>query len=145
MTPDDNKAAVQRFFDEVINAGHLERADNFVTPDYLEHQPLPGTEGRRGIEVAKAFLSMMRVAFPDYRFAVEDLIGEADKVVARITVTGTHRGGNDAGLAPTQKRVQTNGIEVFRLEDGKLAEHWATFDALGMLRQLAWCPSPSRR
>jgi len=84
---------------------------------------------------------MMRVAFPDYRFAVEDLIGEADKVVARITVTGTHRGGNDAGLAPTQKRVQTNGIEVFRLEDGKLAEHWATFDALGMLRQLAWCPS----
>jgi len=55
MTPDDNKAAVRRFFDEVINAGHLERADNFVTPDYLEHQPLPGTEGRRGIEVAKAF------------------------------------------------------------------------------------------
>ena len=52
MTPDDNKATVRRFFDEVINAGHLERADNFVTPDYVEHQQLPGTEGRQGIEVA---------------------------------------------------------------------------------------------
>ena len=50
---------------------------------------------------------MMRVAFPDYRFAVEDLIGEAEKVVARVSVTGTHR-GERMGLAPTDKRVQTN-------------------------------------
>jgi len=84
---------------------------------------------------------MMRVAFPDYRFIVEDLIGDGDKVVARVTVTGTHR-GEMMGLAPTHKRVQTNGIEVFRLEDGKLAEHWATVDALGMLRQLGMVPVP---
>lgn len=96
----------------MINAGHLDRANDFVTPDYLEHQQRPGAEGREGIDVARAFLSMMRVAFPDYCFAVEDLIGEADKVVARVTVTGAHR-GEMMGLAPTHKRVQTNGIEVF--------------------------------
>jgi steroid delta-isomerase-like uncharacterized protein len=141
MTPDDNKAAVRRFFDDVINAGHLDRADDFVTATYLEHQELPGAEGRQGIDVAKAFLSAMRVAFPDYRFVVEDLIGGEDKVVARVTVTGTHQ-GEMMGLAPTYKPVRTTGIEVFRLEDGKLAEHWATFDALGMLRQLGMVPVP---
>ena len=55
MTPDDNKAAVQRFFDEVINGDGLSRADEFVTANYVEHQHLPGAEGRQGIDVAKAF------------------------------------------------------------------------------------------
>ena len=82
---EENKVVVRRFFEEVINAGNLARADEFVTAEYVEHQHLPGAEGRHGIEVAKAFLSMMRGAFPDYRFAVEDLIAEGDRVVARVT------------------------------------------------------------
>jgi steroid delta-isomerase-like uncharacterized protein len=137
-----NKAVVRRFFDEVVNGGDLDGADEPVTGGYVEHQRLPGAEGRQGIAVAKAFLAMMRGAFPDYRFEVEDVIAEGDRVVARVTVSGTHR-GELMGLAPTGKRVRTSGIEVFRLEDGKLAEHWATFDALGMLRQLGMVPVPT--
>lgn len=136
-----NKILVRRFFEEVINAGNLDRADEFVTADYAEHQQLPGAEGRQGIAVAKAFLSMMRGAFPDYHFDIKDLIAEGDKVVARVTVSGTHR-GEMMGLAPTGRRVRTSGIEVFRLAGGKLAEHWATFDALGMLRQIGLVPVP---
>ena len=100
MTEEENKAAVRRFFEEVINEGHLDRADGFVTASYVEHQSLPGGEGRRGIEVAKGFLSVMRGAFPDFRFEVEDLIAEGDRVAARVGVSGTHR-GEMMGLPPT--------------------------------------------
>jgi hypothetical protein len=58
-----------------------------------------------------------------------------------MTVTGTHR-GEMMGPAPTGRRVRTSGIDVFRLADGKLAEHWATVDALGMLRQIGVVPVP---
>ena len=56
----ENKAIVRRFFAEVINAGHTDRAEEVVTADYVERQHVPGAEGCQGIEVAKAFLSMMR-------------------------------------------------------------------------------------
>src|SRR5260221_10253574 len=139
---EENKAVVRQFFTEVINGGNLDRADGLVTADYVEPQHMPGAEGRQGIAVAKAFLSMMRGVFPDYHFELEDLIAEGDKVVARLTVSGSHR-GEMMGLAPTGKRIQTSGIEVFRVADGKLAEHWATFDALGMLLQIGMVPRPS--
>jgi predicted ester cyclase len=138
---EENKALVRRFVEEVVNAGNVDRADGFVTADYIEHQQLPGAEGRQGIDVAKAFLSMMRGAFPDYRFAIEDLVAEGDTVVARVSVSGTHR-GELMGLAPTGRRVRTSGIEVFRFERGKMAEHWAAFDALGMMRQIGMIPVP---
>jgi steroid delta-isomerase-like uncharacterized protein len=141
MQPEDNKAVVRRFYDEVVNGGHLERADEFVTPTYIEHQQLPGAEGRQGIQIAKAFLSMMRAAFPDYRLAIEDLIAEGDRVVARVVVIGTHR-GEMMGLAPTGETVRTSGVEIFRFDGNQIAEHWATFDALGMLRQIGMTPVP---
>ena len=63
---EENKAVVRQFFAEVINGGNLDRADKLVTANYVEHQHLPGAEGRQGITVAKAFLSMMRGAFPTF-------------------------------------------------------------------------------
>jgi steroid delta-isomerase-like uncharacterized protein len=141
MTEEENKAIVRRFFEEVINEGNLDRADEFVTDNYVEHQELPGAEGREGIGIAKAFLSMMRGAFPDFRFEVEDVIAEGDRVAARVSVSGTHL-GEMMGLAPTGKKVKTSGIEVFRLERGKMAEHWATFAALDMMQQIGMVPVP---
>jgi steroid delta-isomerase-like uncharacterized protein len=91
--------------------------------------------------VAKGFLSLMRRAFPDFCFEVEDLIAEGDKVAARVSVSGTHL-GEMMGLAPTGKRVSTSGIEVFRFEQGKMAEHWAAFEALDMLQQIGMVPVP---
>jgi steroid delta-isomerase-like uncharacterized protein len=138
---DENKEVVRRFFAEVINAGRTDRADTFVTADYIEHQQLPGAEGRQGIEIAKAFLSMMRAAFPDFRFDIEDLVAEGDKVVARLTVSGTQHGAM-LGLTPTGKHICTSGIEEFRFAGDRIAELWATFDTLGMLRQLGLRPVP---
>ena len=84
---------------------------------------------------------MMRGAFPDYRFDVEDVIAEGDRVAARVRVSGTHR-GEMMGLPPTGKRAATSGVEVFRFEEGKMAEHWAAFDVLGMMRQIGMVPVP---
>jgi predicted ester cyclase len=126
---EENKSVVREFFEEVVNAGNLDRADDLVSTGYVEHQELPGGDDRQGIEVAKGFLSLMRGASPDFRFEVDDLIAEGDKVAARVSVSGTHL-GEMMGLAPTGKRVSTSGIEVFRFEGGKMAEHWATFATL---------------
>jgi hypothetical protein len=85
---------------------------------------------------------MMRIAFPDFRFELEDLIAEGDEVAVRLSVSGTHR-GEMMGMAPTGKGVTASGIEVFRFQNGKIAEHWAAFDALGMLRQIGVIPVPT--
>jgi predicted ester cyclase len=84
---------------------------------------------------------MMRRAFPDYQCNVEDLVAAADEVVARLTVSGAHR-GEMLGLAPTGKRIRTSGIEVFRFASGTMAAYWATCDARGWLRQIRIGPSP---
>jgi predicted ester cyclase len=142
MHTSDNKAVARRFFEDVINGSDLDRAGEFVTADYIEHQHLPGAGGAQGIEIAKRFLSIMRTGFPDFRFEIEDLIAEGNKVAARVSVSGTHR-GELMGIAPTGKRVTACGIEIFRFRDSKMAEHWATFDALGMLQQIGVVPVPN--
>jgi predicted ester cyclase len=137
----ENKANVRQFCAEVINAGHTDRVEEVVTADDVERQHVPGAEGRQGIEVAKAFLSLMRRAFPTNQFDVEDLLAAADEVVARLTVSGAHR-GEMLGRAPTGTRVRTSGIEVVRFVSGKMAEHSAPFDALGWRRLSGIVPIP---
>jgi predicted ester cyclase len=132
---EENKGIVHEYFEEVVKAGNHDRAEGLISPGYVEHQELPGGEGRQGIEVAKGFLSLMRRAFPDFRFELEELIAEGDKVAARVSVSGTHL-EEMMGLAPTGKRVRTSGIEVFRFEGDKIAEHWAAFEVLDRLQQI---------
>ena len=82
---------------------------------------------------------MYRGAFPDLHFTLEDVIGEGDRVVVRWTATGTHK-AEVMGVPATGKRVAVTGIEVSRFADGKLAETWVNWDALGLLRQLGAIP-----
>jgi len=84
---------------------------------------------------------MFRSAFPDVHFSVEDQVVEGDKVVTRWRGSGTHQ-GNLMGIPPTGNRVSFVGITINRLEDGKVAEEWQIFDALGMMQQLGAIPSP---
>ena len=76
-----------------------------------------------------------RAAFPDLRVKNEDVIAEGDKVVARWTARGTHNGAL-MNIPPTGKQVTLKGIDVLRIEGGKIVERWGEFDALGMLHQL---------
>jgi steroid delta-isomerase-like uncharacterized protein len=135
---EENKALIRRQEEELFGRGNLELADEIYAPDYVGHDP-SNPEDVRGLEAAKRAAADYRRAFPDLRVTVEDLIAEGDKVAARLRVRGTHLGDLD-GIAPTGKRVDFTGIVISRIEGGMIADDWANFDDLGMMRQLGVIP-----
>jgi steroid delta-isomerase-like uncharacterized protein len=139
MRNDTNKALVRKHFD-AFNSGDLEAFALTVAEDSVNHAAIPQAQGRRG---ALSIVEKLRRAFPDMRMAVDDMIAEGDRVVCRLTVTGTHTGPLDFAKFPlpaTGKHFRTTHIHVFRLADGVIAERWAERDDLGMLQQLGVMP-----
>lgn len=129
-----NRAILRRYFEQAWNNGDLAVLDEIVSPDYLNHNPaVPGLPA--GVQGLKIIIGGFRAAFPDLRFTIEDQIAEGDKVVTRWTMLGTHR-GEFMGIAATNKRVQVAGMQVERVVDGKIVEHWRQSDDLGLLQQL---------
>lgn len=133
MSIQQNKALAQRFYDEVANKGHVDLIDELFADDFVEHEAFPGlSEGREGV---KQFFSMIRNAFEGFRMEIQDIIAEGDKVVSRITMSGTHR-GEFMDIAGTGKTISVAAIDVLRFADGKVVEHWGVTDGLSMMEQL---------
>jgi steroid delta-isomerase-like uncharacterized protein len=140
MMSEENKATSRRFYEELFNQGNLDAAEEIVTPDFVIHDPnIP--EEPRGPEGLKRFVSMYRNAFPDLNFTIEDQIAEGEKVGTRWVAHGTHQ-GELMGLAPTGNRVTVRAFTLQRFSGGKIAEDWAHYDALGMMRQIGAIPEP---
>jgi len=137
MTTDENKAIVRRFIEQVLNGGDVAAADQYMTAQPLEHDPWPGQPPT--LEGWKQGLTALRTALPDYRFTIEDLIAEGDKIVVRGTSRGTHK-GEFMGIAPTGKQFVMTELHIVRIADGKIVEHWGNHDDLGMLQQLGVVP-----
>src|SRR5437867_12557901 len=131
MSTEANKTIVRRLYEEVWNTGDLDKANAVLAADFVDHAAPPGFA--TGLEGAKQVFSMYRAAFPDLQIVVEDLVADGDRVVARWRSRGTHQGPL-MGIPPTGKQVVTTGIDIHRIADGKIVEHWATFDQLGMLQ-----------
>jgi steroid delta-isomerase-like uncharacterized protein len=138
----DNTVLVRRAIDEVWNRGNYANLDAFVAPDIVIHAGTPGTE-IHGLEGIKQFYGMLRDAFPDIHFTVEDQIAAGDRVVTRWTATGTH-GGEFQGIPPTGKAITLTGIDIDRFANGKVIECWPQADELGLLRQLGAVPAAGR-
>jgi steroid delta-isomerase-like uncharacterized protein len=137
-----NKVAVRRVQEEVFSqGGNLDAVEEVYAPDYVGHAPPYGDI--RGTEDAKQSAATDRQAFPDLQTTIEDMVAEGDKVVTRWTMRGTHQGETE-GLGPaTGKRIEITGIGMYKLTDeGKIAEFWDHFDALGMMQQLGLIPKP---
>jgi len=83
---------------------------------------------------------MFRRAFPDSYFTVEDMVAEGDKVATRKTFHGTH-GGEFMGIPPSGRSVSMGLIDIVRISDGRVVEHWSMGDTLGMMQQLGVIPS----
>ena len=134
---EDNKALNRRFVEEVINQGNTDAIDELIDPGVVDHAAPPGfPTGREG---AKQFAAMMRSAFPDLHLTIEDMIAEGDKVVMRSTWSGTHE-GEFMGIPATGRRVTVSAIDISRVADGKMVEHWEQSDALGLMQQLGVVP-----
>jgi steroid delta-isomerase-like uncharacterized protein len=125
---------------ERINAGDIEGFGDLVADDFLEHQGGgPGFPPTK--EGTLAFFRTLVQAFPDMRMNVEDLIGGGDKTVARVVVTGTHK-GEFMGVPPTAARVEMQLIDIMRFDaSGRVCEHWGVADMLSLLQQLGVVPA----
>ena len=135
----NNQALVRKVFEEWINNKNLAAIDGMVTADYVSHE---GGVNSTAAET-KVFLSAAFAAFPDMQVTVEDVIASGDKVVVRNTWRGTHR-GPFLGIAATGRAVHVEGIVIWRIEGGRLAERWATIDYFNMMRQLGVASAASR-
>ncbi|WP_224450034.1 ester cyclase [Haloprofundus salilacus] len=133
-----NETTVRRFFDELVVEGNYDIADEVLTETYVRHEMGPNPE-LTGREAFTAFIEGLRGGFSDVRVDIDELLVVDDYVVVRATERGTHD-GEFAGLPPTGEQFEVGGIVIHRLEDGKIAETYACWDMLGMLRQLGVDP-----
>lgn len=133
MGPPDSKALVRRYYEELWNAWDLSLADELLAPD-LSFRGSLGVE-TRGRDAFLEYVSMVRQAFPDFENKIEEVVAEGDKVVARLTYSGTQRGPL-MGFPPTSRRVRYAGVAIFRVVEGMIAEAWVLGDLHGLLEQL---------
>lgn len=138
MSNEDNKRLALRWLDEVWNKGNMNLINELIAPEYVLHDPIrPGLQGRAAIQES---IATFRQAFPDLNFTVEDQIAETDKVVTRYIVAGTHLGPL-MGITATGKQGMITGIDVYRIENGQIAEAWSNWDTLGLLQRIGAIPS----
>jgi steroid delta-isomerase-like uncharacterized protein len=141
MSADENKAIVRRFLEGVINTGNPGVADEVCADDLAWHG---GSLGEmRGLVAFKAMVGPFLAAFPGLRVEVGDLLADGDKVTARYTWRGAHR-GEFFGIPPTGKEVTVTGISIYRVAGGKIAEEWWQEDLLGLMQQLGAIPAPGQ-
>ena len=135
---DENRAIVSAYVYNT-NLGNFDAFDEFVVPDYVDNDPIPGQKsGREGLKDA---YRMFLAAFPDVWFTFEDLIAEGDLVVGRGVIKGTHK-GDFLGIPPSGKELHWTGTRMFRVRNGKVVEGWINLDFLGLMQQMGAIPAP---
>ena len=141
MSAEANKALVRRYFEAIdvaCEAGNADVVDEFLAPDFVEHNPFPGIPPtRKGWK--QAFMMFVEGA-PGYH-VVEDLVAEGDKVAGRITAYGKHE-GELFGIPATGKDIRVTGIAIWRIRGGRIVEHWHETDQLGLMQQLGVVSPP---
>jgi len=138
MTGEKNKALVRRYV-EAIHGGDLDGGENLLASDFVFH--MPGTAVPLNRAAFRHLFLGLLAAFPDLSVTNEELIAEGSTVAGRWTTRGTHQ-GELWGIPPTGKQVTITSVDINRIADGRIAERWHEFDALGMMQQFGLIPSP---
>lgn len=137
MSHEENTTVVRGFF-AALDDQDLETVGDLLASDYRLHfDGNPEMDRAAGIGFFSAFLA----AFPDIRHLVQDQLSEGDRVATRIVVRGTHQ-NEMMGIPATGNEIAISAINIVRVDEGKIAEHWVNSDALGMLVQLGVVPPP---
>ena len=132
MTYANNEALILRYFEEVQNQGKLEVLDEIIAPEYINHSPgianpLPGPIG------LKPIVKAIRCAFPDLRFVIENMVVSDSQVAVHTTMHWSHL-GHFFGMPPTQKVMNVNQIQIERIHNNKITEHWRVTDDMTLMR-----------
>jgi predicted ester cyclase len=132
-----NKKLVRSLIEEVMNKRQPAAVDRFLASDFIEHNSnLP-----QGLDGRKKFVSAVLAGFSDYRGEIVEILAEGDKVVARIQWSGT-QDGPFLGLPPSGNKVRFSTADFFRIEGGKVVEHWDVVDSLPRAVALGLVPPP---
>jgi predicted ester cyclase len=134
----DGTGLIKRFYTEVIEDGNLSLIDELVSDDFVDHDPLPGqSPAKDGVGF---FVNTMRAAFPDLRAkTTEPALVDGNLEAQYVVLTGTHQ-GELMGVAPTGRSVEFSGVDIIRIEDGKVVEHWGATDTMTLMQQLGAIP-----
>ena len=132
-TTELNKAVIRRFVEEVQNQKNWEAFDELNADDFVNLSAPPGVPSDK--EGGKMFLGAFISAFPDSHVTIEDMIAEGDQVVTKKTFNGTHTGELN-GIPPTGNRVSIQYVDIMRVRDGQIVEHWLSMDQLSFMQQL---------
>ena len=124
--------AVQRFANQVINSHNVKAVDRVFTKDYRQHTPQARNLPAKAF---KGFAAAMFKAFPDVRARYTPLVAKGDRIAVIGAVSGTHK-GNFFGMKPTGRKIQWTEMHVFRIKNGRIAEHWVQADMFGIVQQI---------
>ncbi len=133
MSPEENKAIVRRYLDEAWNKGNLNIFDELMTPDYRRYIGISGAYLDREGQIKR--IAGIRAAFEPIQLSLDGILAEDDKVTIFIRLNGTHR-DTFMGVPATGKEITIGAIDILRLADGKVVEHWGVMDTYGLLQQL---------
>ncbi len=141
MTTEEKNVQVIRDFTRIFKNEHnVDGVGHLFDPNFVHHfrDALPaGFEGLRQIGI------MMNTAFPDVVVTDEDLIAVGDKVVERSSAVASHH-GTLMGAPATHRRVHWTEMHIYRLKNGRIAEHWAEVAMLELLQQVGVLPQIAR-
>jgi predicted ester cyclase len=137
MADSPNQQVYRRFVDEVINGGNTDVIPELFDPGYLDHSAPPGAGGDGDVFAQVAQIpGMFRGAFPDVHFTINQMIEQGDWVATRVTGSGQHLGRPFMGIPATGRRVTWGSMGMFRIANGKIAEHYGAPDLMGLHAQL---------
>jgi predicted ester cyclase len=127
-----NKALLRRFYREVYVDWDMVLVNEVLSPRFTSHDWPESSTGPRAF---REYYARIRIAVPDARYEVDDLIAEGDRVVVRWTMRGTHE-GEFGGIAPTGRPIALQGIAIYRVDGGRLMERWVVSDLHGLLQEI---------
>ncbi len=133
MSPEEQKQLIHTVIDVIFNQQDLDRLEEFFTEDFYNHDGFPGAP--TGPAAFRAYLPMMKTAFPDRILTPEFTLCDGDRVVSRTITEGTMT-GPFMGIPATGKPYRITATDTYQIRDGKICARWGNEDSLGMMQQL---------
>lgn len=135
----DQKRLVRQIFEEGWKNNDTDVIDESCSGDIVLYG-LPTSEHSADREQFKEFIHECHDAFPDLELAIDDVIAEEDRVVVRSSFAGTHDGAAFLNTEAAGSEVDVTNTITYRIENGRIAEAWVSFDTLGLLKQIGAVP-----
>lgn len=132
------KAIVRRNTEEVQGKGNFDVFEELFADNFIDHTPQPGTTpDKAGV---RKLYSYLRVAFPDFHAEIHWQLADDDRVTTYKTYYGTHK-GPFLGIAPTHRKIHFEAVDVMRVQNGKITDHWGVGNLLSLMQQIGgWIP-----